>query len=82
MAQHAVGNHAVTAASLYGSAAGPTFPDAAERTSNLLEMFTQELVFGRTGMRVICGDFNHSVEALPNVDLWLQQGWIEVQSWP
>ena len=45
----------------------------------LLKPLTAELVLGKKGPRVICGDFNHSVDALLQTQLWMSCGWVEAQ---
>ena len=51
-------------ANLYGESTGPTYPDSLHRTNELLTPLAQELIIGRSGPRVVCGDFNQSPEAL------------------
>ena len=52
---------------------------AAAATDALLEPITKELVFGRVGPRVICGDLNADEDVLLQTRIWRQQGWIEIQ---
>lgn len=47
----------------------------------LLQGVTEELVFGRQGPRLICGDFNAAAGSFDCMQLWEEQGWIEVQAW-
>ena len=77
--QHFLQDHCITVGNLYGFAKGPTFPDSLERTNLLLQDFTREVVFGLRGIRIICGDYNHSPSELSEVSVWLEQGWIEIQ---
>ena len=37
-------------------------------------------MLGKTGVRIIAGDFNQDPANLEQVSLWLQQGWVECQS--
>ena len=48
-------------------------PQAAAATDALLEPITKELVFGRVGPRVICGDLNAEEDGLLQTRLWRQQ---------
>ena len=76
---HQVGELPVLCANVYGFPSGPTFPRALADTDLLLEPLTRELVLGRTGPRLICGDRNQSHETLQQTQLWSSQGWSEVQ---
>ena len=67
-------------ANLYGYAAGPTFPDALARTDELLRPATEEVVFGRSGPRMICGDLHYDAVDLTQIELWKERGWIDAQS--
>ena len=78
--QHFLGHIPVTVGNLYGYPQSPLWPDARQRTDNLLEAFTSELVIGRSGLRVICGDFNHDDDKLQQLSIWRLQGWVEVQA--
>ena len=78
--QHLLGHIPVTVGNLYGYPQSPLWPDARQRTDNLLEAFTSELVIGRSGLRVICGDFNHDDDKLQQLSIWRLQGWVEVQA--
>ena len=44
-------------------------------TDQLLAPFTQELVLGRTGPRILCGDLNASAPDLEQVRIWESIGW-------
>ena len=76
---HQVGELPVLCANVHGFPSGPTFPRALADTELLLEPLTRELVLGRTGPRLICGDLNQSHEALQQTQLWSSLGWSEVQ---
>ena len=76
---HFIHNTPVLTANLYGFPVGKTYVDARARTERLLETLTQEIVFGRKGVRLISGDFNHWHGQLDQVKLWQQQGWVEAQ---
>ncbi|CAE7655752.1 unnamed protein product [Symbiodinium sp. CCMP2456] len=69
----------VTVATVYGYPQGPTWPDALQRTEQLLCSITREVVLGSRGFRVICGDFNHDHTRLHQCELWRSQGWVEAQ---
>ena len=78
--QHAVGSLSMVSANVYGYCSGPTHPDSTARTNRPLTTLTEELVLGKTGVRIIAGDFNQDPANLEQVSLWLQQGWVECQS--
>eukprot|EP00435_Cladocopium_sp_Y103_P031727 s2118_g8.t1 len=48
----------ITVGGFYGYAQGPTWPRARQQSDQLLETFTQQLVIGMGGIRLISGDFN------------------------
>ena len=77
--QHFVGNTAILTANVYGYCQGPTWPDAKERTDALLADLSKEIVFGRRGIRIICGDWNHSLESLEQASVWRSMGWADAQ---
>ena len=54
-------------------------PQATAATEALLEPITREIVFGRIGPRMICGDLNAEEDTLVQTRIWRQQGWIELQ---
>ena len=81
VAQHAVGGLAVLSACVYGYCSGPTHPDALDRTNRLLTTLTEELVLGRSGVRIIAGDFNQNPGALEQISVWIQAGWVQCQDW-
>ena len=78
-AQHYVAGHTVTVQTVYGYPMGPTWPDARQRTNAMLSHVTRELVLGSHGIRLIVGDFNHSLAQLSETDIWRQHGWAEAQ---
>lgn len=71
----------VSGATVYLPPRGPTHPDAKLKAQLLLQGVTEELVFGRQGPRIICGDFNAAAGSFDCMQLWEEQGWIEVQAW-
>ena len=79
MSQHVVGQLPIVSATVYGYPSGPTYPRAAQLTEELLKPITTELVLGRRGPRIICGDFNHSIDALLQTQVWMRCGWVEAQ---
>ena len=79
-AQHMVAQVSVLIASLYGYAPGSTHQDALKRTDSILEVFTKEVVLGRRGIRAVCGDFNHSEQALEQIAVCKSHGWQEAQT--
>ena len=52
---------------------------AAAATDALLEPVTKEVVLGRAGPRIVCGDLSADESALLQVQIWRQQGWLELQ---
>ena len=79
VSQHVLGQTPIVAATVHGYPSGPTYPNAAQLTDELLKPITEEVVLGRRGPRAILGDFNHSIDALFQTQIWLQCGWVEVQ---
>ena len=77
--QHMVCGQPVTVCNVYGYSPSPLFPDARARTDRLLRDFSREVILGRKGIRIVCGDFNHSFSSLSEVDLWVREGWVECQ---
>ena len=69
----------ISIGTFYGFAQGPTWPKARQLSDQLLETFTQELVFGMTGVRLIMGDFNQEPEQLTQHHIWMRQGWRNAQ---
>ena len=76
---HFIGGVQVLTANIYGYPQGNTFSDSRARTELLLESLTHEIVLGRKGIRMICGDYNHWHESLQQTAIWKQQGWVEAQ---
>ena len=77
---HAVGNVPVLTANVYGFCNGFTHENPRQQTDLLLETLTKEIVLGRSGVRVISGDFSHSPDALEQVRIWRRNGWQCAQS--
>ena len=78
-AQHFVGQHSFVLTTVYGYPAGPTWPDARERTDSILSEVSKAVVFGCKGPRIVVGDFNHSLDSLEQCALWRSLGWVEAQ---
>eukprot|EP00435_Cladocopium_sp_Y103_P004570 s2426_g1.t1 len=76
-----VGSLAVSMATVYCPAKGPTFPRAKALAEELLQPVTQTLVLSRAGPRAIVGDFNHKAGSLDQTKIWQQHGWIELQDY-
>eukprot|EP00435_Cladocopium_sp_Y103_P028210 s1936_g7.t1 len=70
----------IVAATVYLPPRGPTYPNAVALSESLLAPITEELVFGRSGCRAILGDMNCSAGSLQQMELWIQNGWVEVQA--
>ena len=77
VAQILVSGFPVLLTNVYGYAR--SHARAVASTEALLGPITQEIVLGRTGVRVICGDFNASEDDFLQVQMWKQHGWIEIQ---
>ena len=75
VARHNVGGTPLVVASVYGYPTGPTWgPQAHTLTNSLLGTLTKQIVYGATGPRLICGDFNCN-GILEQQRLWQAQGW-------
>ena len=77
LAQVLIEGFPLLVANIYGYSRG--HPRATAATEALLEPITKEVVFGRAGPRMICGDLNADEDCLLQTSLWRQQGWIELQ---
>ena len=77
LAQILIESFPLLVANVYGYSRG--HPRAEAATDALLEPITREVVFGRLGPRVICGDLNADEDSLLQTRVWRQQGWIELQ---
>ena len=81
LARHQVPGLPLSVATIYGFAKGPTWPNAADMTNDLLIPFTKDYVIGCQGPRLITGDFNVSYDQLlPQQRVWLTYGWQSAQS--
>ena len=69
----------ITAATVYLPPVGPTHPRALQIAEELLEPITEQIVVGRDGPRLICGDFNQKPGRLKATQLWREYGWVEIQ---
>ena len=78
LTQHA-GPIPLQIATVYGYAVGPTWPQAAHLTNQLLTSITTNLVLGSSGPRLITGDFNQS-KHLEQQTIWAMHGWVDAQS--
>lgn len=76
-----IGSLEITAATIYCPPKGPTFPQAKTLSEVLLVPVTEQLVYGRSGPRVIVGDFNCAAGSLDAMKHWISQGWVELQSY-
>eukprot|EP00435_Cladocopium_sp_Y103_P012354 s2527_g3.t1 len=79
LTRHWVSNTPLTVGTFYGYAKGPTWPKARQLSDQLLENYTQELVLGMSGVRMIMGDFNQEPGSLLQHQLWLRHGWRNAQ---
>ena len=69
-----------SSSSIYGFPRGPTWPAAAELTSQLLAFISEHLIVGYNGLAVVAGDFNFNPGELPEMQLWASYGWQEAQT--
>ena len=65
--QHSVGEVSVLTANLYGFSKGQIFPDVLQHTESLLEVVTREVVLGKSGFRIVAGDYNHDISELQQI---------------
>ena len=79
-AQFAVGSLNILGASLYLPPSGPTYGSTRKLADDFLQVISEELVYGSSGLRFICGDFNRNSYELHAFLAWRQAGWEEVQS--
>ena len=79
LVQYVVNGLPLLTTNLYGYASGQTHVAPLQLTDQLLEPVTLEVVLGRKGPRIICGDFNHPAGQLSQVQVWKVQGWVEAQ---
>eukprot|EP00435_Cladocopium_sp_Y103_P011598 s2451_g3.t1 len=75
LTRHWVNNLPITLGTFYGYAQGPTWPKAKQLSDQLLETFTQELILGMTGVRLVAGDFNQEPGHLTQHQIWQRHGW-------
>ena len=77
--RHWVGQLPVTIGGFYGYPQGPTWPKAKMQSNQLLENFTQHIVIGMSGVRILLGDFNHDPGELVQQRIWARHGWRNAQ---
>ena len=79
LSSFALHEHTLLGASVYAPPAGPTYRNAKQLSSQLLEQLTAELVLSSHGPRFIAGDFNCDTEDLQVFTTWRLAGWEEIQ---
>ena len=79
--RHTIGSFSLLNVVIYGFPAGPSWPQHKTLTQDLLALFTQEVVLGAKGPRVIGGDMNVDSTQLPVFDLWRRHGWCSAQDY-
>ena len=79
-ALHMVCGLPLLSAAVYGYPKSAAHPRARDQTDALLQTLTTELVLGRSGPRIICGDLNHDQHVLSELDVWRSRGWVEAQT--
>ena len=79
--KHMVQELPLTVATIYGYPGGPTWPQSRAMTDQLLSIYTQQIVIGGSGPRIIVGDMNKMPHQLDELSLWQHLGWVEAQDW-
>ena len=64
---------------VYLPPSGPTYGATRGLADEFLQCLTEKIVFGSSGFRFICGDWNRGPYDLHTFNLWRQAGWEEVQ---
>ena len=65
----------------YGYASDTYTRSTMDKTDQVLHQLTQRIVLQATGPRMLCGDFNHSKNSLPQFATWRQHGFVELQEY-
>ena len=63
----------------YGYAKRPNYCETRDKTDELLSLLTDRVVYQSYGPRVIMGDFNQDIGKLPQEQIWVQNGFVEIQ---
>ena len=71
----------IRAGIVYGYAKRPNYCETRDKTDELLSQITERIVHQSHGPRVIIGDFNQEYGRLPQEQVWLQNGFIEIQQY-
>ena len=74
-----IGVHHILGATVYLPPTGPTHGNTTSVSTSLLEVITEDLVYGASGLRFLSGDMNRSPDSLALFDAWRQAGWEEIQ---
>ena len=69
----------ITGANLYGWPSSATWPKSRQWTNRLLQQLSETLIKGHQGPRFVAGDFNGTEEEFPELAVWRQNGWQEIQ---
>ena len=80
LTRHWVSGCPIVVGGFYGFAQGPTWPASKQLSNELLSTFTQEVVIGMAGIRIIQGDFNYDPMELDQQRVWHQYGWRSAQA--
>ena len=64
---------------VYAWPTSPTWPKAKDANRTLLRFLTEEVIYGSSGCRYICGDFNGTDDDYPDLAIWRAHGWCEIQ---
>lgn len=66
---------------VYGFASQPHITVTKQQTDRQCQFLTERLLDQSDGLRFIGGDFNQPNAGVPNMEKWLDAGWINVQQW-
>ena len=69
----------ITGAVMYGYPQGKIHHNALTRSSDMLEFLVDHMTQVASGPRYLCGDLNHEIDQLPDLQRLVQLGWKEVQ---
>ena len=76
-----VGQSWIRVGTFYGYAKCPKNRTTQDKSDALLELLTARIVQESRGFRIICGDFNQPIRALPQTEEWSKMGFVEIQEY-
>ena len=74
-----IGQNHLIGACVYAPPNGPTYGTTTSLCEDLLDVVSSNIVYGASGFRFVCGDFNRDVWSLSTFDQWRAAGWEEAQ---